>query len=160
MDPKRRSANMRQIHDKNTKPELVVRRIVTKLGYRYRLHDKTLPGKPDLTFRRRKRVIFVHGCFWHQHSDCREGRVPGSRTEYWRPKLARNVERDRLHVAILTAAGWEVLTIWECQVNRPGLSEQLNSFLAIDTTAAAPRDEPTLMTKTRGAEGCNKPKAS
>src|SRR4051812_304316 len=98
---------MKQIRHKNTKPELIVRRIVTRLGYRYRLHDKSLPGKPDLTIRRLKRVIFVHGCFWHQHSGCREGRIPNSRTEYWQPKLRRNVERDQAHSGELLAAGWQ-----------------------------------------------------
>ena len=135
LNQERRSDNMRQIRHKNTKPELIVRRIVTELGYRYRLHVKTLPGKPDLTFRRTKRVIFVHGCFWHQHSSCSEGRVPGSRIGYWGPKLIRNVERDRSHLAALSAAGWQTLIVWECELNDPELAERIKSFLGDRSTA-------------------------
>lgn len=137
LNQERRSRNMRQIRHKDTKPELIVRRIVTKLGYRYRLHVKSLPGKPDLTFRRIKRVIFVHGCFWHQHSGCREGRVPQSRTEYWFPKLLRNVERDRSHLAALSAAGWQALIIWECELGNSDLSERIKSFLSVGTSVSA-----------------------
>jgi DNA mismatch endonuclease, patch repair protein len=134
LNQKRRSDNMRRIQHKNTKPELIVRQIVTKLGYRYRLHVKTLPGKPDLAFRRTKRVIFVHGCFWHQHGSCREGRVPKSRTEYWGPKLSHNIERDRSHLAALSAAGWQSLVIWECELVDPDLSERIKSFLSAQNT--------------------------
>src|ERR1700761_3512616 len=94
LSPERRSKKMSRISSKDTKPELVVRRLLHGLGYRYRLHRKDLPGKPDLVFTKRKKVIFVHGCFWHQHSECREGRIPGSRLDYWEAKLKRNVERD------------------------------------------------------------------
>lgn len=147
LNQSRRSANMRQIKHKDTKPELLIRKIVTRLGYRYRLHDKTLPGKPDLTLRRIKRVIFVHGCFWHQHTECREGRVPRSKTEYWGPKLARNVERDRSHVAALFAAGWQVLTVWECELNDPRLSERIESFLK-KSTPRMTRKDPSNRSKT------------
>jgi DNA mismatch endonuclease (patch repair protein) len=133
---------MRKIQYKDTKPELIVRRIVTKLGYRYRLHDKTLPGRPDLTLHKTKSVIFVHGCFWHQHSDCREGRIPRSRTEYWGPKLARNVERDQSHQATLSAGGWRLLTVWECELSDPNLSERIESFLNASTTRH-PNSKPT-----------------
>lgn len=122
---------MRQIQHKNTRPELIVRRIVTRLGYRYRLHVKTLPGKPDLMFRRIRRVIFVHGCFWHQHSVCREGRIPSSKTEYWSPKLLRNIERDKSHLAALSASGWQALIIWECELSDPDLPERIKSFLNV-----------------------------
>jgi DNA mismatch endonuclease (patch repair protein) len=135
LNQERRSRNMQQIRHKNTGPELIVRRIVTKLGYRYRLHVESLPGKPDLTFRRIKRVIFVHGCFWHQHSGCREGRIPQSRTDYWGPKLLRNVERDRSHLAALSAAGWQALIIWECELDDSELSERIKSFLSVSTSA-------------------------
>jgi len=90
----RRSANMRAIRSKGTKPEMRVRRLIHTLGYRYRLHRKDLPGKPDLVFPGRRCVIFVHGCFWHQHAGCREGRPPRSNSGYWTPKLSRTVERD------------------------------------------------------------------
>jgi len=99
------------------KPELLVRRHVHSLGYRYRLHRKDLPGKPDLVFGPRRKVIFVHGCFWHLHPDpdCVDARIPKSNTDYWRPKLERNVERDRQQIAALSEAGWKVFTIWECE---------------------------------------------
>jgi DNA mismatch endonuclease (patch repair protein) len=129
LNQKRRSDNMRQIRAKNTEPELLIRRLVTQLGYRYRLHVKSLPGSPDLVFRRLKRVIFVHGCFWHQHQDCREGRMPGTRTEYWEPKLLRNIERDRLHRDALVKSGWRVLIIWECELHRSDLTERIAAFL-------------------------------
>src|SRR5690348_9794391 len=94
LSPARRSANMSKIRSKDSEPELVVRRLAFKLGYRFRLHGAKLPGKPDLVFAGRKKVIFVHGCFWHQHEGCREGRVPESNTAYWAPKLQRNIQRD------------------------------------------------------------------
>ncbi len=125
----RRSANMAQIKDRDTKPEMVVRRMVHGMGYRYRLHRKDLPGKPDLVFGPRKKVIFVHGCFWHQHT-CREGRIPGTRQEYWEPKLHRNVERDAENSNRLKAMGWEVLVIWECEIyDSHSLGKRLNGFL-------------------------------
>jgi DNA mismatch endonuclease (patch repair protein) len=129
LSTERRSSNMRQIRSTDTAPELAVRRIVYPLGFRYRLHRNDLPGKPDLAFISRKKVIFVHGCFWHQHS-CREGRVPGSRLEYWKPKLTRNKERDAANQALLRAKGWKVLLVWECELNDPRLlAERIGRFL-------------------------------
>lgn len=93
LSQERRSENMRRIGSRNTKPEVVVRSILHRMGYRFRLHAKQLPGKPDIVLARHGKVVFVHGCFWHQHSVCGEGRMPGSRQEYWTPKLERNVER-------------------------------------------------------------------
>ena len=122
---------MQAIRGKNTGPELAVRRIVHRLGYRYRLHKKGLPGRPDLVFARRKKVIFVHGCFWHAH-DCRYGRAPESRQDYWLPKLKRNRERDIENKADLESLGWEVLTVWECQIkekDKTDLVHLLTSFL-------------------------------
>jgi DNA mismatch endonuclease (patch repair protein) len=132
---------MRRIRSKDTTPELVVRRLVTKLGYRYRLHVKDLPGKPDLTFRGRKRVIFIHGCFWHQHANCRDGRIPGSRPEYWVPKLQRNVERDAGHANALRELGWDVLIVWECETADPSLPQRIDEFLSRTSYDA---DEGTL----------------
>lgn len=111
--PERRTENMRRIRSKDMKPELLVRRLVHSLGYRYRLHRKDLPGKPDLVFGPHQKVIFVHGCFWHLHPDpnCVDARMPKSNTDYWKPKLERNVERDKQHIAALIKAGWKVLTI-------------------------------------------------
>lgn len=126
----RRSANMARIRNKDTKPEMVVRKLVHGMGYRYRLHRKDLPGKPDLVFGPRKKVIFVHGCFWHQHS-CREGRIPNSRREYWEPKLRRNVERDHEAIAELQRKGWDVLVIWECEVKDVELlRSKIKAFLS------------------------------
>lgn len=113
----RRSKNMRRIRSKDMKPEMVVRRLVHGMGYRYRLHRKDLPGKPDLVFPGRKKVIFVHGCFWHQHGDpdCKIARRPKSNLDYWNPKLDRNVERDARNQAKLREMGWDPLIVWECQ---------------------------------------------
>lgn len=117
--PERRSENMRRIRSKGMRPEMTVRSAVHRMGYRYRLHTGSLPGKPDLVFRSRRKVIFVHGCFWHQHSRKRCGiaRQPKSNRAYWRPKLRRNAERDARHRAELKALGWKVLVIWECQLD-------------------------------------------
>ena len=108
---------MAAIKSKDTKPELIVRRIATAFGFRYRLHCKDLPGKPDLVFRARKKIIFVHGCFWHMHikATCLDARAPKSNTGYWTPKLARNVARDKEHATKLRRAGWRVLVIWDCE---------------------------------------------
>lgn len=132
ISPERRSENMRRIRAKDMKPEMLVRRLVHSMGYRYRLHRKDLPGKPDLVFGPRRKVIFVHGCFWHQHSDpnCLDGRMPKSRTEYWKPKLCRNVERDVENSNNLQQQGWQVLTIWECEcTDERNLSRKLQLFL-------------------------------
>ncbi len=128
----RRSANMAQIRSKDMKPELIVRRLVHSLGYRYRLHRKDLPGKPDLAFGPSQKVIFVHGCFWHQHPDpkCLDGRAPKSNLAYWEPKLKRNLERDRQHTRALCDAGWNMLIVWECETkNLNSLRRRLVRFL-------------------------------
>ena len=118
--PKRRSEIMSGIRSRGTKPELTVRRALHALGYRYSLHVAKLPGKPDLVFPARRKVIEVRGCFWHQHGDveCRIVRRPRSNRDYWLPKLARNVERDAQHEQELKELGWEVLVVWECEVLR------------------------------------------
>jgi DNA mismatch endonuclease (patch repair protein) len=107
---------MALIRHKDTKPELRVRRFLHAAGLRYRLHDKRLPGKPDLVFPARRVAVFVHGCFWHQHPDpaCKLARLPKSRLDFWQPKLRGNAERDRKNVTALEMAGWRVLTVWEC----------------------------------------------
>jgi DNA mismatch endonuclease (patch repair protein) len=111
---------MRQIHSTDTGPELAVRRLLHGLGYRYRLHRKELPGHPDLVFVSRRKVIFVHGCFWHAHT-CKAGHPPKSNQVYWSAKLARNVERDARNQFALRSLGWECLVIWECQIRTPAL---------------------------------------
>jgi len=121
---------MRAIRKKNTRPELTVRKQVHALGYRFRLHRRDLPGSPDLVLARHQAVIFVHGCFWHQHAGCRHSNIPRSRPEYWLPKLARNVRRDKEARARLQAAGWRVLTLWECELGDADmLRERLSEFL-------------------------------
>jgi len=121
---------MRRIRSKNTKPEMLIRHVVHAMGYRYRLHSRDLPGKPDLVFRSKKKAIFVHGCFWHQHPACVEGRIPGSRREYWLPKLTRNQERDQIHLDTLAGMGWKTLVLWECEVRDiTVLQENLRAFL-------------------------------
>jgi len=125
-----RSANMRQIRSKDTQPELALRSLIHGLGYRFRLHRKDLPGHPDLVFPGRRKVIFAHGCFWHQHSECREGRIPSSRLDYWVPKLRRNQIRDAANQALLEKQGWRVLVIWECELKGfKSLTTRLKRFL-------------------------------
>lgn len=118
VSPRRRSEIMSGIRSQGTKPEMTVRRLLHSLGYRYRLHVAELPGKPDLVFPGRRKVIEVRGCFWHQHEDpeCRIARKPRSNRDYWLPKLARNVERDVEHEQKLQATGWDVFVVWECEV--------------------------------------------
>ena len=124
---------MAAIRSDGMKPEMTVRSLVHGMGYRYRLHAKDLPGKPDLVFRSRKKVIFVHGCFWHQHARaaCKDGRAPKSNLGYWAGKLARNVERDAENLDGLTAKGWKTLVLWECEVLKGGtaLANRIRRFL-------------------------------
>ncbi|MBS0254006.1 MAG: DNA mismatch endonuclease Vsr [Proteobacteria bacterium] len=111
-----RSAVMRRVRSTDTRPEMLVRRLVHSLGYRYRLHSAGLPGRPDIVFPARRKVIFVHGCFWHSHPNptCKRARLPKSRQDYWLPKLKRTVVRDAECLQALKAAGWEALVLWEC----------------------------------------------
>ena len=111
-----RSENMARIRSVNTIPELRVRKALHAMGYRYRLHVKDLPGRPDIVLRRRRKLIFVHGCFWHQHQACADGRIPRTRRDYWVPKLERTIVRDRQHLTRLRQLGWDVLVIWECEI--------------------------------------------
>ena len=125
-----RSERMGRILSKDTAPEMVVRRVVFSLGYRYRLHVTRLPGRPDLVFSSRQRVIFVNGCFWHRHKGCRLARLPKSHLEFWLPKLEANRLRDRRNLAALRARGWRVLVLWECQLsNVARLSQRMKRFL-------------------------------
>lgn len=132
MKPETRSALMARIRSKNTKPEMLVRRLVHGMGLRYRLHRKDLPGTPDIVLPKWKAVIFVNGCFWHQHpSDtCKASAVPESRREYWVPKLARTVARDADNIAAIEAQGWRVLVLWECELrDERALKERIETFL-------------------------------
>jgi len=121
---------MRRIKSKETEPELVVRRLVHGMGYRYRLHSPSLPGKPDLVLVRLKKIIEVRGCFWHQHEGCVDSHVPKSRTSYWTPKLRRNQQRDLENLQALLALGWQVLVVWECDSRNPKrLFSKIKKFL-------------------------------
>jgi DNA mismatch endonuclease, patch repair protein len=124
---------MAAIKSANMKPEMIVRSMVHCWGYRYRLHARDLPGKPDLVFRARKKAIFVHGCFWHQHKiiKCLDGRLPKSNLDYWKPKLTRNVQRDERNLNALKNMGWKTLVLWECEINRDTskIAKRLKSFL-------------------------------
>lgn len=132
LSPAQRSERMSRVRSRDTKPELLVRKLVHGLGYRYRLHRRDLPGKPDLVFGPRRKVILVHGCFWHGHDDpnCKLTRAPKSRVEFWGPKLARNRERDREVKRRLNESGWEALILWECELgDRAGLEQRVRTFL-------------------------------
>lgn len=132
LSTKERSLRMALIRAKNTGPELVVRHLVHGMGYRYRLHGSAVPGKPDLVFAGRKKVIFVHGCFWHRHPDstCKLARMPKSRLDFWAPKLEKNRQRDEFVANELAEQGWQALTIWECQLtDMTAVAEQVRSFM-------------------------------
>jgi DNA mismatch endonuclease (patch repair protein) len=121
---------MRAVKGRDTGPEMFVRRLVFGMGYRYRLHRKDLPGKPDLVFVARRKVVFVHGCFWHGHDCPRGARVPKQNAEYWMNKIARNKERDAAHLIALKALGWRSLIIWECELKESAKVERrLSQFL-------------------------------
>ena len=124
---------MAAIRSKDTGPEMMVRSLIHRMGYRFRLHAKDLPGKPDLVFRSHRKAIFVHGCFWHQHpkANCSDSRRPKSNTGYWQQKLDRNVERDASHLAALSKMKWKVLVVWDCETSDAGnLQKRLTRFLA------------------------------
>lgn len=126
--PRKRSDIMSRIRGKNTTPELIVRKLVYSLGYRYRLHGKNLPGKPDLVFAGRQKVIFVHGCFWHFHN-CKKGKLPKSNIEYWQPKLEENRRRDSRNYDALTDLNWKYLVIWQCQLkDMDSVKDTISSF--------------------------------
>jgi DNA mismatch endonuclease (patch repair protein) len=129
LSPKERSERMSRVRSKDTKPELFVRRLLSSMGYRYRLHLRSVPGNPDIGFSRRKKAIFVHGCFWHRHKDCPNCRLPKSNLEFWKPKLEGNKKRDAKKHRELKKAGWQILVIWECELNDDRLPIRLRSFL-------------------------------
>jgi DNA mismatch endonuclease (patch repair protein) len=121
---------MARVRSTDTRPEILVRKVVYGLGYRYRLHARDLPGHPDIVFRQRAKVIFVHGCFWHRHAGCALARLPKSRLDFWLPKLEGNRKRDERNKRELQRMGWKVLTIWECQLNKPvRLADRIRRFL-------------------------------
>lgn len=132
LTPEQRSERMGRVRNKDTKPELKVRSLLHGMGYRYRLHARDIPGRPDVVFRKRKKAVFVHGCFWHQHPDpcCALARRPKSRHDFWSAKFAANVARDARVADELARRGWGVFTVWECQLrDLAGLERQLREFL-------------------------------
>lgn len=130
VDAVTRSAIMSRVRAKDSRPEMTVRKMVFGAGYRYRLHGAKLPGKPDLVFASRKKVIFVHGCFWHRHDGCSLARIPKSRIEFWTSKLEGNRERDTRNLAALREMGWETMVVWECELGNPeALLDRIRDFL-------------------------------
>ncbi|MBE7173150.1 MAG: DNA mismatch endonuclease Vsr [Williamsia sp.] len=124
-----RSYNMSKIRGKDTKPEMLVRRYLFSKGLRYRLHDKRLPGKPDIVLPRYKTIVFIHGCFWHGHEGCKYYVVPKTRTEWWLTKINRNVVKDNENNMMLRDAGWQVIEIWECNLKSAYIDDTLDSLL-------------------------------
>lgn len=130
LTPLERGRRMAAVRAKDTQPEMLVRRLLHRLGYRYRLHRRDLPGTPDLVFPSRRAVVFVHGCFWHRHEGCALARMPKSRLEFWQDKLEGNRRRDLRQLGELTALGWRVLVVWECELeNQEALVARLRGFL-------------------------------
>lgn len=125
----KRSFNMRQIKAKNTKPEMIVRRFLHSHGFRYRLHNKSLPGKPDITLPKYRTIIFVNGCFWHGHSGCKFFVVPKTKRDWWLNKINRNIANDQKAIEKLQTTGWRIITIWECELKPKVLIATLSSLL-------------------------------
>jgi len=126
---KTRRSVMRAVKSQDTSPEKKVRQLLHRAGYRFSLHRKDLPGKPDLVFPSRKAIVFIHGCFWHQHQGCRRAKRPTSNIIYWNKKLNRNIERDKENLTALKSQGWQVYTIWECEVSDNEKIQKLKTFL-------------------------------
>lgn len=114
----KRSEVMSKIRGKNTKPELILRSQLFRHGFRFRIHQKNLPGKPDIVLAKYKTAIFVHGCFWHYHKDCKEGRIPSTNSKFWQEKLLKNIEKDEKHIAELKEMEWKVIVVWECEIEK------------------------------------------
>lgn len=119
LTPAQRSERMSRIRSKDTSPEVALRKALHALGLRFRLHDKRLPGKPDIVFPRFKTVVLIHGCFWHRHHGCSVATLPKSNTAFWQEKFDRNVERDQRNTDALTQMGWKIITVWECEIKSP-----------------------------------------
>ena len=128
---KQRSYNMSRIRSKDTKPEMLVRRFLHANGFRYKLHDKSLPGKPDIVLPKYRTVIFVHGCFWHGHANCKYFVVPKTRTKWWTDKINRNKANDEKAVKALKKYGWKVITVWECYLKPVKIEKKLIKILNI-----------------------------
>lgn len=134
LDPQARSRLMSKVRSKNTKPELAVRTYLHVRGLRFRLHDASLPGKPDLVFKSRRAVVFVNGCFWHGHAGCSKARVPKTSASFWRSKLASNAARDRRSIRKLRSTGWRVFVVWQCEISEPRLARLYRRLLQEEPT--------------------------
>ena len=148
VNSKRRSAIMACIGGRDTAPELAVRRIAHRMGLRFRLHCKDLPGRPDLVFPKHRLVVFVHGCFWHRHEECKYAYTPKSRIEFWAKKFASNVARDARQEAALKALGWRVLVIWECET-KDEVAVERKLVAGIHREGPPPQREKTLSARTQ-----------
>jgi DNA mismatch endonuclease (patch repair protein) len=126
-----RSFNMSRIKGKDTKPEMLVRKYLHAQGFRYKLHDKTLPGKPDLVLPKYKTVLFVHGCFWHGHTNCRYFKIPQTRTEWWTEKINKNIANDLNAIKMLKKEGWKIITLWECDLKSDKINNTLTDTLSL-----------------------------
>jgi DNA mismatch endonuclease, patch repair protein len=126
-----RSYNMSRIGAKNTRPELAVRKALFARGFRYKLHDKRLPGKPDMVLVKYRTVIFIHGCFWHSHDGCSKAVMPKSNTEYWTSKILNNTLRDKSHTEALMSEGWQVIVVWECELKKALISELIEKIIMV-----------------------------
>lgn len=136
-DQAQRSKVMRSVRSENTKPEIIVRQMLDDLGYSFCLHQQDLPGKPDIVLPNHRKIIFVHGCFWHQHPQCKDGSRPQSNVDYWNRKLDRNIQRDRENIAALIAANWHILVIWTCETkNKEQLRQKLEAFMIKENVRA------------------------
>jgi len=131
LTPGQRSWNMSRVRSKNTKPELIIRSLLHRQGYRFRIHRKDLPGCPDIVFPKYKFAIFVHGCFWHQHKGCKKAQIPNTNKLFWEKKLSRNIERDKESINELKELGWNVFIIWECEIKQSveEILDRVNHFI-------------------------------
>ena len=129
-DKNKRSEVMSRIRSKNTKPEILLRSLLFKEGFRFRIHNKELSGKPDIVLKKYNTVIFVHGCFWHYHEECNEGRIPDTNSKFWKEKLSKTIERDKRHRQTLEENGWKVIVVWECELeNTKQRNETLRTII-------------------------------
>lgn len=128
-EPQIRSYNMSQIRAKNTKPELIVRKFLHSNGYRYRLHDKKLPGKPDLVLKKYNTVVFIHGCFFHGHEGCKYFKIPKTNTNWWKQKIEKNKAKDKENEQKLRQLGWKIIIIWECELTKTNMDDTLQNLI-------------------------------
>ncbi len=130
-DKKKRSEVMSKIRSKNTKPEMTLRKALFAKGYRYRINDKKIPGKPDIVFPKYKTVIFIHGCFWHGHENCKIAHIPKSNIDFWKNKIEKNKERDQINYKRTILLGWKVIVVWECRISKKSIPDIIEEIVAI-----------------------------